>query len=676
MELSTPLMELPGVGPRLVASLRKLGLFTVEDLLHHYPSRYVDYSQTVSVVEASLGKNVTLRGSIWQIKNIYTKYGKKITRALFNDGTSSIELVWFNSPWLVNQVKTGDELQISGKLKKKGSTLSITMPVWEKIGQSIGRSVGVHTGKMVAVYPETYGLTSKFLREKVAAVLEECSLKIGDPLPEKLRADMVTLPQALKEIHSPTNLEFLSKAQERLGFEELLLIQLATVKARRDWQTNQGSAAIKVDRKDLEKFREILPFELTRAQKRVIEEILPDLASPKPLNRLIQGDVGSGKTVVAAAAAFVVAKAGYKTLFMAPTETLAVQHFQTLEKIFAPLGIQVALLTGNQSVNTENMDNISIISGTHALISDKFSVSNVALSIVDEQHKFGVLQRQKLRERERALNFLSLTATPIPRTVALMMYGDLDISVIGEMPKDRKKVQTFVVPNTKREDAYKFIRKHIKKGEQAFVVTPLIDESDSLEEVKAAKKEFEKLSKSIFPDLKLGLLHGKLGTQERLKVMKGFREGAIDILVATPVVEVGIDISNATIIVIEGAERFGLASLHQLRGRVGRGVKESYCLLFCSGDSPNNNSRLQKLVETHSGLELAEYDLKLRGSGEIYGINQAGRFKLKIASMFDLELIAKARATALKMLDEDLTLDKNPTYKIKLSSLIKSSVAD
>ncbi len=666
MELNTSLKSLSGIGDYLSYKLKKLGLETVGDLLYHFPFRYEDFSNVSNVTEAPIGEKVTLAGEIWSIKNVYTRSRKVLTQAVFNDGTAPIELTWFNQPWLTKSIIPGDRLQISGKISKYKNKLSIIAPQWEKISptSNLQPPTSLHTGKLVPVYPETEGLTSKWLRTKIAHLLPLALYDLTDPLPEQIRNGMLKLPEAISKIHLPERVEDVEQARQRLGFDELFYIQLATQKTRSEWKNKPVIEKLKIDPKKLDQFFDKLPFELTKAQHRVIGEITADLEQTHPMNRLVQGEVGSGKTVVAATIAFIVHSNSLKTLYMAPTEILAFQHLSTLSKLLEPYSLKVGIYTGSK----KSIEGADVIVGTHALLSEKLIPENVGLIIIDEQQRFGVGQRALLRAKAKLPHFLTMTATPIPRTVVLTLYGDLDLSIIDELPKDRQKIKTFVVPGKKRPDAYSFIAKKIAAGDQAYIITPLIEESETLASAKAATVEFEHLKSKIFPDLKLGLLHGRMKSKEKDQVMTDFKEGKLDILVSTSVVEVGVDVPNATIMVIENAERFGLAQLHQLRGRIGRGAKESFCLLFSGTGEPQAVSRLKSLESISDGLKLAELDLKIRGGGELFGARQSGRFDFKIASFSDLELIEKTRTSAQKILQDDPTLDKYPLLKAKLAS--------
>ncbi|MBI3486406.1 ATP-dependent DNA helicase RecG [Candidatus Daviesbacteria bacterium] len=673
MNLDTKLTHILGIGPTLAWRLEKLELLTVEDLINHYPFRYDDFSNISTTLDAKVGEKVTLVGEIWSIKNIYTRSRKILTQAIFNDGNSPIELTWFNQSWLTKNILVGDKLQISGKVSKYKNKLSIMAPVWEKLTDKLPttHNSSLHTGRLVPVYPETFGLTSKWLRQKIASFLPQVLKEIQDPLPESIKDSMLNLADALNKIHFPQNYNDVDLAKQRLGFDELFYIQLATLKTRKNWQKKQVLEPLKINSKNLREFIKSLPFKLTSAQLKVIDEIIKDLQKDFPMNRLVQGEVGSGKTVVAAAICYLIFQNNLKSFFMAPTEILAFQHFSTLKNLLEPFNLKVGIYTGSKKKAQE----ADVIVGTHALLSKKLLPENIGLIVVDEQQRFGVEQRSFLRSKAKIPHFLTMTATPIPRTVALTLYGDLDLSIIDEMPKGRKIVKTFVVPNKKRLDSYKFIEKKVKAGDQVYIITPFIEPSETQTSVKAAKIEFENLKK-VFPKLKLGLLHGRLKSSEKELAINDFKDGKTDILVSTSVVEVGVDVANATIMIVEGAERFGLAQLHQLRGRVGRGEKESFCFLFAENENSSVLNRLKNLERTQNGLELAELDLKIRGSGEIFGTAQSGRFNLKIASFSDLTLLEQTRNKAGQILKEDVSLDKYPLLKAKLAEISQEVMPD
>lgn len=678
MELSTPISAIPGIGYYFRKKLEILGILTIQDLIYHVPFRYDDFSQQSSVIEANIDEKVTLKGEIWQIQNIYTRNRKLMTKAIFNDGTAPIDITWFNQAWLIKNIKAGDKLQISGKLTKFKNRYSIVSPVWEKISSTDLEQPAntLHTGRLVPVYPETDGLTSKWLRAKVAVVLPKIIGQIKDPIPRELTSDYFTLPEALTKIHFPETLKDATLARKRLAFDELFFTQITSQKTKLEWKNRPTTKAFAINEQKLTAFYGTLPFKLTDSQLKVIREIIHDLEKSQPMNRLVQGEVGSGKTVVAAVIAYVSYLNGLKSLFMAPTEILAFQHYQTMKRLLEPQGITTGLYTGSKKFTKEQVEHPDIVVGTHALLSEKFMTDDVGLVVVDEQQRFGVKQRSVLRTKAKVPHFLTMTATPIPRTIALTLYGELDLSIIDQLPSGRQAIITRVVPSKKRTDAYGFVEKKVKEGDQVYIITPLIEESETLVSAKAALTEFETLKNEIFPHLRLGLLHGRLKPAEKDRVLQDFKNGGIDILVSTSVVEVGVDVPNATIMIIESAERFGLAQLHQLRGRVGRGSKQSYCFLFTQIEESAVIRRLKNLETINNGLKLAELDLRIRGSGELFGTHQSGRFELKFADFSDLELIEKARFAAEKILQEDITLDKYPLIRGKLQSLTGNIMPD
>ncbi len=549
---------------------------------------------------------------------------------------------------------------------------SLTLP---GLGEDNQKQELIHTGRIVPIYSESKGLTSKWLRGKIKEVLNLIS-EIPDFLPLEIKEEynLMDLDTAVREIHFPQNQEMLQKSKIRLSFDELFLIQLNYLKQKIDWQTNQ-SPIVEFQEGVVKKFVQSLPFQLTFDQKRCAWEILKDLKQPHPMNRLLEGDVGSGKTIVACIAILNVVKAGYSAVLICPTEVLAKQHFERIKKLLKPLGVRVELLVGSTKKSLKekihqaiSSGEIDLVVGTHSLIQEKISFKNLALAVIDEQHRFGVEQRAAIRRKNQthlAPHVLLMTATPIPRTLALALYGDLDLSLIREMPPGRQKIITRFVRPQERSKAYDFIRKKIAAGRQCFVICPLIEESDKLG-IKAATSEFEKLSKETFPEFRVGMLHGKMKASEKDKIMFKFQKGELDILVSTPVVEVGIDVPNATVMLIEDAERFGLAQLHQFRGRVGRGQHQSYCFLFTESSARTVYARLKAILEAKDGFELAEKDLEIRGPGEIYGLRQHGFPDLKMASLKDLNLIQKAKQAAEKFLSA-YNLEDFPQLKQELN---------
>jgi len=683
MDLKDQIVKLPFVGPTYVKRLEKLGIVTVEDLIFHFPFRYDDFSLISPIFRVQVGETVTITGIVEKITNTFTKTGKRMQMAIISDKTGSLEAIWFNQMYLLSSFKKNELYNFSGKVEWFGHKKVLMSPEYERIVQSC-QPTTIHTGRLVPIYNETYGVSSKWLRSRIKTALDLVGEKLEEFLPAELTKKENLLPEktAIEQIHFPQNKSLAQKAKYRLAFDELFLIQLASLLRKKEWETKTLGKQFFIDFEKSMKFVENLPFTLTSAQKRCIKEILLDLQKNVPMNRLLQGDVGSGKTVVAALAAYTAFLNNSDTLFMAPTEILANQHYNTLKSLLEPFGVPVELITGSnkssKSLVTNHQSPSKVIVGTHALLYQNFNPEKVGLVIVDEQHRFGVEQRALLSQKGKAPHFLTMTATPIPRTIALTMYNDLDLSLLDEMPPGRTSVRTWVVPKEKRQKAYEWIRSKIKNTpEQAFIICPFIEESETMSTVKAATKEYEVLQKEVFPDLRLGLLHGKMKAKEKEQVLKSFREGDLDILVATPVVEVGIDISNATIMLIEAADHFGLAQLHQLRGRVGRGKLQSYCLLFADDTSATSLKRLKNLETIANGMQLSEIDLKLRGPGEIYGTAQHGFADLRVASFTDLELIQKTRSAASQVLNSHPSLlTANSALKKRLDKYKISTITN
>lgn len=668
ISLSTPIEKFPLVGPAFKDRLKKLEIETVFDLLNHYPHRWQDFSLISPIGLVQAGEKVTVKGEILSISNLYTRSGKQLQKAIVADATGSCRVIWFNQPFLVKNLAPGTKVALSGKLQESLTKPALISPEYEilKTKQTI------HTGRLVPVYPETASVSSKWLRSRIALALNLAGSLLIDWLPEKIKRKyrLIDLPTALNQIHFPLNLNWAKNAKERLAFDELLLLHLQTLNRRSSWQEKKIKVPLKINQAKIDQFISRLPFKLTKDQEKAVEEILKDLGKATPANRLLQGDVGSGKTVVAAIAIYACFLNQKKSAFMVPTELLAEQHLKTLEQLLAPYGVKIGFFTSSFK-NKSGQEKIDLFLGTHALLHRKLNFKKVDLVIIDEQHRFGVEQRSTLINQSHCPHLLTMTATPIPRTIALTLYGDLDLSLIYQMPKGRKKVKTWVVGKQKREDAYDWVKKQVlKKGSQVFIVCPLIElsQKERMANVRAAAEEFEKLKK-IFRGLNLSLLHGRVKAGQRQKIMRKLSQGRIDILVSTPVVEVGIDIPNATVMLIEAAERFGLSQLHQLRGRVGRGEKQAYCLLFSDLERPQNLRRLRAMENFRSGLKLAEMDLKIRGPGEIYGTAQSGFLNLKIASFTDSNLISRTRQAAEELYSRigDYPLLKEKLKKITIS---------
>lgn len=668
MKLTDSVTRLPLVGHAYARKLEKLVIFTIEDLIHHIPHRYKDYRLKSDISSAQVGETVTIQGNILSIKNIYTSSGKNIQEAILEDKSGKITAVWFNQPYLTRSIKKGGKYSFSGKIDIFNNKKALISPEYENI--EVGDST-IHTGRLVPVYPETRGVSSKWLRAKISFALKAFDDNFDEFLPSETleNLSMPSHHEALRRVHFPRDLKEAEEAKKRLAFNELLFHQLKSLYRKNNWRKIPTVNKLTIDTKLINEFLSSLPFSPTKSQLRSIKEICADLSKEYPMNRLLEGDVGSGKTVVAAAGAFASFVNGYQTVFMAPTQILAQQHFDTLNKIFKDFKVRVSLVT-SAGIKAD-LGKTDIFVGTHALIHKKVKFDNVSLVVIDEQHRFGVEQRahliQKTGKRKRAPHVLTMTATPIPRTVALTVYGDLDLSTLDELPKGRQRITTWIVPRQKREAGYKWISDQIKKEKiQVFVICPLIEESqvETMKQVKSATAEFERL-KNVFPDLKLGLLHGRLSAKAKNQVLDSFRNNEINILVTTPVVEVGIDVPNATIMLIEAAERFGLAQLHQLRGRIGRGEKKSYCLLFTDVKSAKVYKRLKALTQSLSGFELAELDLQMRGPGEIFGTKQHGFPELKIASWTDTDLIRVSRKVAQDAIEK-------PEKYSKLIKIIES----
>ncbi len=693
----------------MAKALKKIGILTVADLLYYFPFRYEDFSRQTPIDKLEAGRSANVVGQIELIKN-KRSWKKKmfVTEALINDGTESLRVIWFNQPYLTQNLKVGDKVSLSGKVDEEFGSPVMFSPIYEKASQTsrYGKVMAaklIHTQGLVPIYHLTSQVTQKqlrFLIKQATTVVED----LNDWLPYEIKRDLklLNLAQAINKIHfSKTRID-LQKAKERLAFDELLLLQLQAELIRRQMKASHAQP-IKFFEQETKKLVASLPFKLTDAQRQAAWEIIGDLGKDHPMARLLEGDVGSGKTIVAVLAMFNAVLNDKQTALMVPTEILARQHFNSISRLLSDFNIRVGLVTRSQLqisnfssyarsghgyarslaerdearqfsnpkqiLNSNDIvEHSDIIIGTHALIQENVKFKNLALAIIDEQHRFGVEQRAVLIKQsgdDTSPHFLSMTATPIPRSLALALYGDLDLSIISQMPKGRKKIITNIVPEEKRQAAYEFIRAQIKAGRQVFVICPLIDFSDKLG-VKSVEEEHKKLDKEVFPDLKIGKLHGRMRAEKKEKIMRKFLENEIKILVSTSVVEVGVDVPNATIMMIEGAERFGLAQIHQFRGRVGRSEHQSYCFLFTNAESENALKRLEALTKLDNGFELAKVDLKMRGPGEVYGLEQKGFPELKIATLFDYKLMKLAREQAVKLVNVDASLDRWPALKQKL----------
>jgi len=730
MFLDTPINKISGIGLKFQQKLKKMGVKTAEDLVFHFPHRYEDFSNIQPISKVKINQTNCFAGKILEIKNTKTWKKKMIlTEALIEDKTGAIKAIWFNQYYLTKFLKPGDFVCLAGKVLLGSMGLYLSSPVYEKIsGFEFQSAELAHTGRLVPVYPETEGLSSKWLRWILWEFLKKFKTQIQDFLPEDVikKNNFLPIQKAIWQIHFPDSVLQAEKARERFSFEQLFLIEIAVLKER--LRMNQEKApAIPLNVEIIKKFVGSLKFILTDAQRKCAWQIVKDLEKPTPCSRLLQGDVGSGKTLVAVIAALNVVKAGWQVAFMAPTEILTKQHFREVAKLLSSFKIRIALLTGKEDkiisqklhcitkdgvipdvleisraklLEKAKKGEIDILIGTHSLIQDKVKFAKLGLCVIDEQHRFGVEQRSKLIQKSRGLkekvllpHFISVTATPIPRSLALTIYGNLDLSVLDEMPEGRKKIITKVVTPEQRNETYNFIRKRIEAGEQAFVICPRIEtgnkegkeekvnlhtkifgveaipavkEISSWSEVKAVEEEYKKLSQEIFPELKVAMLHGRMKPAEKEKIMRDFKNKKIDILVSTSVVEVGIDIPSATVMIIEGAERFGLAQLYQFRGRIGRADLQSHCFLFSDSRSVKTRARLKALLEAKNGFELAQKDLEIRGPGSFSGVKQWGIPDLAMENLKNLVLVEQTRVAAKEILQKDPELKNFPLLRQKL----------
>lgn len=649
----TDIKYLKGVGEKRAKQLAKLGVFTVRDLLYLFPRVYEDQSKIVPVAQAPLNENVSIRAMVcrpcteYKVRKGMTLYKTKIT-----DGESMVNLTFFNNKYAAMQLEQGEEYIFFGKITLNGYTREMTSPTFES----------AESGERIKpIYPQTLGLNSRALEKLVRQALD--NTVIDDPLPEKLRNDycLMSLKQALENIHFPANEDYMSEARRRLIFEELIFLQLGLLRLK---SKNSRTTACVMPRDYIADFYKALPFELTNAQKRAIAQSVEDMAKAVPMNRLLQGDVGSGKTAVAAALVYNAAKNGFQSALMAPTEVLAQQHYETFCNFFKDTGINVTLLTGSTPAAAKKkiksriaQGEVSLVVGTHALIQKDVEFKSLGFVVTDEQHRFGVNQRSALNGKGDCPHTLVMSATPIPRTLALIIYSDLDLSVLDEFPKGRQKIDTFSIDGEKRERAYGYVKKHLCEGRQGYIVCPLVEQDEELELV-SAQELYSKLADGFFKGFKVGLLHGKMKAEDKKEALRAFAQGETQLLVSTTVIEVGIDVPNAVIMVVENAERFGLSQLHQLRGRIGRGKHKSTCILISDAQNSEAQRRLHTMVTTSDGFKIADEDLKLRGPGDFFGSRQHGLPDLKIADMMsDTFILNETRMAAVAMLNENPALE-------------------
>ncbi len=683
--LDSSVVRLRGVNDKTAAKLKRLGISTINDLLYFLPRKHNDYSSITPIADLVPGEHHTIVGTVWESRQMPMRDRRqKAVEAVVGDESGNLRIVWFGNTYVERQLKPNAQVVISGRVEVFRGQMQFENPDMEVLE---GRDTLLHTARLVPVYRLTEGIVARRMRNIVWQALKGWSSHIKDHLPSTLleKLGMPPLSEAVSQAHYPDDVSKLNYSRRRLAFDELFMLQLVVLQKRSTWESIADGVPIKTNPAVLRAFLAGLPFEMTGSQKRCIGEILQDMSRDgAPMNRLLQGEVGSGKTVVAVAALLEAAVAGHQGSIMVPTEVLAEQHFATLANLVHglaapvreentitfylenhPQPISAGLLTGSTKAKTKRElteraaeGSLDILIGTHALIQETVSMPRLALAVVDEQHRFGVGQRAALRQMGGDTpHVLVMSATPIPRTLTLTLYGDLDVSIIDELPPGRQQVRTHVVPPERRDDAYRFVRTEVLKGRQAFIICPLIDESEAIE-ARAATEEHERLSTHVFPDLKVELLHGRMGARQKEAAMRRFKEGNTDILVSTAVVEVGVDVPNATVMVVEAAHRFGLAQLHQFRGRVGRGQEQSYCFMLSDYSTPEAKERLNAMERIHDGFELAEVDLSLRGPGDFFGTRQSGLPNMRVAGFAHQDILLLAREEALLLLEEDPKLEK------------------
>ena len=673
LTLDSSIEVFKGVSRTTEARFARLNVRTIRDLLYHFPHRYNDFANIRPISQMVVGEEQTVLATIWTAAE--TTLGRRLkgTEAMVGDDTGTLRVIWWGQRYIARQLRPGQRLALSGRVTVFRGQLQMENPEWE----SLTSDDPIHTARLVPVYPLTEGLWPRTVRRLIKEAVDAFADRVPDAMPasSQERLKVWPLPRALRQMHYPDSLEAAEAARRSLALRELLTIQVGVLKRRQAWRASGRAQPLALPPAALEGFVAALPFALTGAQRRAMAEIAADIAREVPMSRLLQGDVGSGKTVVATAALLAAAASGCQGAIMAPTELLAEQHHRTISALFSEGGeplwsgvfqpsylarpLRVTLLTGSLAAKDKaaaqeaiGRGEVDIAIGTHALIQEEVSFPRLGLVVVDEQHRFGVVQRAALRAKGGCPHVLVMTATPIPRTLALTVYGDLDISLIDEMPPGRKRVKTVRALPDDRDEAYGFLREQVQQGRQAYIICPLVEESEAIA-AKAAVQEYERLARQVFPDLRLGLVHGRLPAAEREAQMRAFRDGRLDILVSTAVVEVGIDVANATVMLVEGADRFGLSQLHQFRGRVGRGEYQSYCILLSDNQSEEVQERLRLMEDIYDGFRLAEEDLRLRGPGEYFGTRQTGLPDLKVARLSDLDLLEQARAEAARLLEDD-----------------------
>lgn len=687
IDLKQNVQYVKGVGPAKVALLNNLGIYTLEDLITYFPREYEDRSKQKNICDLINGEEVTIEARVVSEINV-NRIRKNMTvlKTIVEDDTGRCTITWFNQIYMKQHIKRGETYKFFGKVTNEFNHIEIRNPVFDEVGKS------KNTGKVMPVYPSTYNLSQTAIRQAIENALIMIEGKLKETLPDYLLSEynLQDLETSLKQIHFPTSEENRMNARKRLVFEELLTMQLALLELKGQTEVQEGICFDKSAK--MSDVINNLPFNLTKAQLKVLEEIDNDMESNKPMNRLLQGDVGSGKTVVAMVSSYKTVKSGYQVAVMAPTAILATQHLEEFKKILEPLGIKCSLLLGSTKAKErkeilEQLEDgtINVLIGTHALLTENVIFKKLGLVVTDEQHRFGVRQRTAIVAKGDNPDVLVMTATPIPRTLALILYGDLDISIIDELPPNRKKIETFAVTKRMEERVNNFIRKNIDEGRQVYVVCPLVEEKEDVDieeqksDLKSVKEWTEKYQKDIFANYKVACIYGKMKPKEKDEVMEQFKNGDIDILVSTTVIEVGVNVPNASVMIVENAERFGLAQLHQLRGRVGRGEYQSYCILkYDSHCSHIGRERMKTMQETNDGFVIAEKDLELRGTGEFFGTKQHGLPEFKIANLFvDMPMLKSVQSVALKIEEQDRGLkeEKNERLRKLVDNKLKQSVA-